>query len=201
VQDVEEPNSDEEKRSAIELDLLNVLPDELDPKVTYRQAVRLSSPPLYSLLARAKLTRCVDVAARDHDPARLHRRPRASLSLSLPLSLQVSLTRSTSRAQDSWHVINVDRYHNVRPDSRLMLSAFKAVAAEKDFQEKVRLVLFLLFLLEPLTRTRATLTHLGSSRSQLDNVRDRVDFIEALHRTVRPLSLSHSPSSSPRTTR
>ena len=71
-----------------------------------------------------------------------------------------------------------------------MLSAFKAVAAEKDFQEKVRLVLFLLFLLEPLTRTRATLTHLGSSRSQLDNVRDRVDFIEALHRTVRPLSLS-----------
>ena len=74
-----------------------------------------------------------------------------------------------------------------------MLSAFKAVAAEKDFQEKVRLVLFLLFLLEPLTRTRATLTHLGSSRSQLDNVRDRVDFIEALHRTVRPLSLPLPP--------
>ncbi|GAA5898244.1 hypothetical protein JCM8208_000194 [Rhodotorula glutinis] len=105
VQDVEEPNSDEEKRSAIELDLLNVLPDELDPKVTYRQAREIMTRPDY----------IVDL--------------------------------------DSWHVINVDRYHNVRPDSRLMLSAFKAVAAEKDFQEK------------------------------LDNVRDRVDFIEALHRT------------------
>lgn len=51
MQDVEEPNSDEEKRSAIELDLLNVLPDELDPKVTYRQAVRLSSLSFLSRLS------------------------------------------------------------------------------------------------------------------------------------------------------
>lgn len=31
---------------AIELDLLNVLPDELDPKVTYREAVRLREADL-----------------------------------------------------------------------------------------------------------------------------------------------------------
>lgn len=75
--------------------------------------------------------------------------PSSALSL-LPL-------RSTDRLdalQDSWHVINVDRYHNVRPDSRLMLSAFKAVAAEKDFQEKVRLAV--LFLSLPLARLQQT---------------------------------------------
>lgn len=91
--------------------------------------------------------------------------------------------------QDSWHVINVDRYHNVRPDSRLMLSAFKAVAAEKDFQEKVRLVVLSLSL-GPSSACSGPDSASLLARPQLDNVRDRVDFIEALHRTVRPLSLS-----------
>ncbi|GAA5972701.1 hypothetical protein JCM11641_002982 [Rhodosporidiobolus odoratus] len=54
---------------------------------------------------------------------------------------------------DSWHVINVDRFHNVRPDSRLMLSAFKEIVAQEGFQER------------------------------LDSVRDRIDEIESLHRT------------------
>ncbi|GAA6057922.1 hypothetical protein JCM3770_002210 [Rhodotorula araucariae] len=115
IKEIEEERNDEEMAEAIELDLLNVLPEELDPKVTYRQAREIMTRADY----------IVDL--------------------------------------DAWHIINVDRFHNVRPDSRLMLSAFKAVAKEADFQEK------------------------------LDNVRDRIDFIEALHRTVRrrvPLLLS-----------
>lgn len=39
---------------------------------------------------------------------------------------------------DALHIISIDRNHNVRPDSRLMLNVFRAVAAEEDFQEKVR---------------------------------------------------------------
>lgn len=35
-----DPHTAEETEEAIELDMLNVLPDELDPKVTYREAVR-----------------------------------------------------------------------------------------------------------------------------------------------------------------
>ncbi|GAA5858845.1 hypothetical protein JCM8547_005010 [Rhodosporidiobolus lusitaniae] len=100
-----EPHNEEEMQEAIELDLLNVLPEELDPKVTYREAREVMTRPDY----------IVDL--------------------------------------DAWHILNVDRFHNVRPDSRLMLSAFKAVAQEEDFQEK------------------------------LDNVRDRIDAIESLHRT------------------
>ncbi|GAA6002799.1 hypothetical protein JCM10207_007688 [Rhodosporidiobolus poonsookiae] len=100
-----QPHDGAELAEALELDLLNVLPDELDPKVTYREAREVMTRPDY----------IVDL--------------------------------------DAWHIINVDRFHNVRPDSRLMLSAFKAVAAEEDFQEK------------------------------LDNVCDRINAIESLHRT------------------
>ncbi|GAA5909284.1 hypothetical protein JCM6882_003788 [Rhodosporidiobolus microsporus] len=95
----------EEVEEALELDMLNALPEDLDPKVTYREACEIMT--------------------------------RADYAVDL----------------DAWHIINIDRFHNVRPDSRLMLSAFKEVAREEDFQEK------------------------------LDNVRDRVDAIESLHRT------------------
>lgn len=40
---------------------------------------------------------------------------------------------------DAWHIINVDKHHFVRPDSRLMLTVFREVAAEEDFQDQVRL--------------------------------------------------------------
>ncbi|GAA5981417.1 hypothetical protein JCM10908_004103 [Rhodotorula pacifica] len=105
AQSIEEPETDAETDEAIELDLLNVLPDELDPKVTYREAREIMTRPDY----------LVDL--------------------------------------DALHVLSIDRYHNVRPDSRLMLNVFRTIAAEEDFQEK------------------------------LDNVRDRVDAIESLHRT------------------
>ncbi|GAA5944028.1 hypothetical protein JCM1841_000475 [Sporobolomyces salmonicolor] len=105
VQSVEEPVDEAEKSEALELDLVNALPDELDPKVTYREAREIMTRPDY----------IVDL--------------------------------------DAWHIINVDQHHNVRPDSRLMLSVFREIAAEEDFQEK------------------------------LDSVRDRVDEIESLHRT------------------
>jgi len=42
---------------------------------------------------------------------------------------------------DSWHIINVDKHHYVRPDSRLMLTVFRQVAAEEDFQDQVRISL------------------------------------------------------------
>jgi hypothetical protein len=42
---------------------------------------------------------------------------------------------------DSWHIINVDKHHYVRPDSRLMLTVFREVAAEEDFQDQVRISL------------------------------------------------------------
>ncbi|CEQ38698.1 SPOSA6832_00147, partial [Sporobolomyces salmonicolor] len=100
VQSVEEPVDEAEKSEALELDLVNALPDELDPKVTYREAREIMTRPDY----------IVDL--------------------------------------DAWHIINVDQHHNVRPDSRLMLSVFREIAAEEDFQEK------------------------------LDSVRDRVDEIE-----------------------
>ncbi|GAA5955327.1 hypothetical protein JCM8115_001916 [Rhodotorula mucilaginosa] len=105
AQSIEEPQTDAETDEAIELDLLNVLPRELDPKVTYREAREIMTRPDY----------LVDL--------------------------------------DALHVISIDRNHNVRPDSRLMLNVFRAIAGEEDFQEK------------------------------LDNVRDRVDAIESLHRT------------------
>ncbi|GAA5898743.1 hypothetical protein JCM5296_006705 [Sporobolomyces johnsonii] len=105
VQSVEEPVGEAEKSAALELDLVNALPDALDPKVTYREAREIMTRPDY----------IVDL--------------------------------------DAWHIINVDQHHNVRPDSRLMLSVFREIAAEEDFQEK------------------------------LDSVRDRVDEIESLHRT------------------
>lgn len=38
---------------------------------------------------------------------------------------------------DTWHIINIDRYHNVRPDSRLMLNVFREIAAQEGFQEDV----------------------------------------------------------------
>lgn len=43
---------------------------------------------------------------------------------------------------DSWHIINVDKHHYVRPDSRLMLTVFREVAAEKDFQAQVKFLFF-----------------------------------------------------------
>ncbi|GAA5845559.1 hypothetical protein JCM3766R1_000781 [Sporobolomyces carnicolor] len=100
--------SEEEKRgpeAAIEHDLVNCLPDELDIKVTYRNARFIMTRPDY-----------IDDL-------------------------------------DTWHIINVDKHHYVRPDSRLMLTVFREVAAEKDFQD------------------------------QIDNVMDRVSFIESLGRT------------------
>ncbi|GAA5828237.1 hypothetical protein JCM11251_002650 [Rhodosporidiobolus azoricus] len=100
-----EPHTEKALQDALELDMLNALPEELDPNVTYREACEIMT--------------------------------RADYAVDL----------------DAWHIINIDRFHTVRPDSRLMLSAFKAVASEEDFQEK------------------------------LDNVRDRVDAIESLHRT------------------
>ncbi|GJN92107.1 hypothetical protein Rhopal_005136-T1 [Rhodotorula paludigena] len=105
VKKIEEPLDAEETKEAIELDLLNVLPDELDPKVTYGEARIIMTRPDY----------IVDL--------------------------------------DAWHIINVDRYHHVRPDSRLMLSAFKDIVSQEGFQE------------------------------DLDTTRDRVDAIESLHRT------------------
>lgn len=39
---------------------------------------------------------------------------------------------------DTWHIINIDRYHNVRPDSRLMLNVFRDIASQGGFQEDVR---------------------------------------------------------------
>ncbi|BGP52609.1 hypothetical protein JCM8202v2_000165 [Rhodotorula sphaerocarpa] len=105
AQSIEEPQTDAETNHAIQLDLLNVLPDELDPKVTYREAREIQTRPDY----------LVDL--------------------------------------DALHVVSIDRNHHVRPDSRLMLNVFRSIAAEEGFQEK------------------------------LDNVRDRVDAIESLHRT------------------
>lgn len=76
---------------------------------------------------------------------------------------------------DALHVISIDRNHNVRPDSRLMLNVFRAVAGEEDFQDKVRDFLRKAAPMLALTLYFAPL--------QLDNVRDRVDAIESLHRT------------------
>lgn len=61
VKKIEEPLDAEETKEAIELDLLNVLPDELDPKVTYGEAVRLRI--LHSKAWRASLIQ-VHVAQR-----------------------------------------------------------------------------------------------------------------------------------------
>lgn len=56
---------------------------------------------------------------------------------------------------DALHVISIDRNHNVRPDSRLMLNVFRAIAGEEDFQEKVGVKSFLLACTEVRTvRTR-----------------------------------------------
>ncbi|GAA6040357.1 hypothetical protein JCM8097_007573 [Rhodosporidiobolus ruineniae] len=103
--EAEQPVDAEEVAEQLELDLLNVLPDELDPKVTYREAREIMT--------------------------------RGDFLVDL----------------DAWHIINIDRHHRVRPDSRLMLSVFKSICAEEDFQEK------------------------------LDNVLDRVNFVESLGRT------------------
>lgn len=54
---------------------------------------------------------------------------------------------------DHHNIIHVDSNYHVRPDSQLLLSVFRSVVDEPDFQAK------------------------------LDNVRDRVDEIESLHRT------------------
>ncbi|KAL8279590.1 hypothetical protein RQP46_007903 [Phenoliferia psychrophenolica] len=54
---------------------------------------------------------------------------------------------------DHHNILHIDEEHFVRPDSRLMLSVFRSIAAEPDFEDK------------------------------LSNVRDRVDEIESLHRT------------------
>lgn len=89
----------------LEEDLVNVLTEDMDPKVSYREAREIMTRPDYIL----------DL--------------------------------------DHHNIINVDVHHQVRPDSRLMLSVFGRICAEEDFQEK------------------------------LDNVRDRVDEIESLHRT------------------
>ncbi|GAA6059373.1 hypothetical protein JCM10212_003271 [Sporobolomyces blumeae] len=102
---MEREERDLEPEEAIAQDLVNSLPDELDIKVTYRQARVIMTRPDY-----------VDDL-------------------------------------DSWHIINVDKHHYVRPDSRLMLTVFREVAAEEDFQD------------------------------QLDNVMDRVSAIESLGRT------------------
>lgn len=133
AQSIEEPQTDAETNHAIQLDLLNVLPDELDPKVTYREAREIQTRPDY----------LVDL--------------------------------------DALHVVSIDRNHHVRPDSRLMLNVFRSIAAEEGFQEKVRLR----DSASPLgpDRRRLSLTHLTDALRQLDNVRDRVDAIESLHRT------------------
>ncbi|GAA5991120.1 hypothetical protein JCM5350_006672 [Sporobolomyces pararoseus] len=102
---IEKGETELETENAIQLDLVNSLPTELDIKVTYRDARFIMTRPDY-----------IDDL-------------------------------------DSWHIINVDKHHYVRPDSRLMLTVFREVAAEKDFQ------------------------------AQIDNVMDRVNFIESLHRT------------------
>lgn len=41
IKQIEEPETAEETDKAIEADLLNVLPDALDPRVTYGEAVRV----------------------------------------------------------------------------------------------------------------------------------------------------------------
>jgi len=76
---------------------------------------------------------------------------------------------------DAWHIINVDKHHFVRPDSRLMLTVFREVAAEEDFQDQVGL-----FPLSVSTKQSYLLSH---TLSQIDNVMSRVNFIESLHRT------------------
>ncbi|KAM0793680.1 hypothetical protein ACM66B_001108 [Microbotryomycetes sp. NB124-2] len=90
----------------LEDDMVNVLTDELDTKVSYREAREIMTRPDYML----------DL--------------------------------------DHHNIINIDVHHQVRPDSRLMLSVFRRIANEPDFQDK------------------------------LDNVRDRIDQIESLHRTA-----------------
>ena len=69
----------------------------------------------------------------------------------------------------------------MRPDSRLMLSVFRSICAEPDFEDKVRLRSF-----------RSPLSALTRSL-QLTNVRDRVDEIESLHRTSE-LTVKNSPA-------
>ncbi|KAK4052905.1 hypothetical protein OIO90_004181 [Microbotryomycetes sp. JL221] len=90
----------------LEDDLVNVLTDDMDTKVSYREAREIMTRPDYML----------DL--------------------------------------DHHNIINIDVHHQVRPDSRLMLSVFRRIANEPDFQDK------------------------------LDNVRDRIDQIESLHRTA-----------------
>ncbi|KAK4050464.1 hypothetical protein OIV83_003534 [Microbotryomycetes sp. JL201] len=90
----------------LEDDKVNILVDEMDTKVSYREAREIMTRPDYML----------DL--------------------------------------DHHNIINIDVHHQVRPDSRLMLSVFRRIANEPDFQDK------------------------------LDNVRDRIDQIESLHRTA-----------------
>ncbi|GAA5870409.1 hypothetical protein JCM16303_001994 [Sporobolomyces ruberrimus] len=105
LKQIEKEELDDVSDDTIASDLVNSLPDELDIKVTYRNARFIMTRPDY-----------IDDL-------------------------------------DSWHIINVDKHHYVRPDSRLMLTVFKEIAAEEDFQD------------------------------QIDNVSDRVNAIESLHRT------------------
>ncbi|BGP21382.1 hypothetical protein JCM10295v2_000257 [Rhodotorula toruloides] len=105
IKQIEEPETAEETDKAIEADLLNVLPDGLDPKVTYGEA--------RNLMTRTDFLNDLD----------------------------------------TWHIVNIDRYHNVRPDSRLMLNVFREIASQEGFQK------------------------------DLDTTRDRIDAIESLHRT------------------
>lgn len=38
------------------------------------------------------------------------------------------------------NIIYIDVHHAVRPDSRLMLSCFKRICSEEDFQDKVSIL-------------------------------------------------------------
>lgn len=65
---------------------------------------------------------------------------RAVLTESIRLEQRFIMTRPDYIDElDAWHIINVDKHHFVRPDSRLMLTVFREVAAEEDFQDQVGL--------------------------------------------------------------
>jgi len=102
-------------------DEVHVLTEGLDPKLTYRKAREVMTRSVGRVGAREWL--CGAECVADPPFALGECRPDYLVDL------------------DHQNIIHIDVHHAVRPDSRLMLSCFKRIAAEDDFQEKVSPIL------------------------------------------------------------
>lgn len=164
---VEEPRTPEELEALLEDDLVNVLTEDMDPRVTYREAVsRICSRISEEVLMKLS-------TAHNNDSCRLPARLR-------PVRLAVSLLSSVTYAALARSRPQPQHYQ-CRPASQCPTRlATHAQRVPTDLQ-RVRL---------PRAGTSECLAsfdcpdaqHCGFV-SQLDATRDRVDAIESLHRT------------------